>query len=115
MPTEICLPHSQNLHALECLLYLKPLNFKGILQGDLMFTQKLKKTRGITSASGKKEQVISFQPNTIVYTVPEKTGLGGRIARAKLGIIFHTTYRGSSIDKLKASFGAGGSESQVEA
>ena len=90
----------------ECLLYLKPLNFKGILQGDLMFTQKLKKTRGITSPSGKKEQVISFQPNTIVYTVPEKTGLGQRIARAKLGIIFHTTYRGSSIDKLKASFGA---------
>ena len=27
---------------------------QGILQGDLMFTQKLKKTRGITSPSGKK-------------------------------------------------------------
>ena len=29
----------------ECLLYLKMPKFKGILQGDLMFTQKVKKTR----------------------------------------------------------------------
>ena len=65
---------------------------------------KVKKTRGITSPSGKKEQVISFQPNTIVYTVPEKTGLGQRIARAKLVIIFHTTYRGLIYRQVKTSF-----------
>ena len=50
--------------------------------------------------------MISFQPNTIVYTVPEKTGLGQRIARAKLELSFTQHIEDSSIDKLKASFGA---------
>ena len=50
--------------------------------------------------------MISFTPNTITYMVPEESQLGARISRAKLGIIFHTTYKGSSISKLKASFGA---------
>ena len=107
-PADVMRNHSGDVANIlrEALLYLKPLNFKGILQGDMMFTTSMKKTKGITSSSGKKEQVISFQPNTIVYTVPEKTGLGQRIARAKFGIIFHTTYTGSKIAKLKAKFGA---------
>ena len=107
-PADVMRNHSGDVANIlrEALLYLQPLNFKGILQGDLMFTQSMKKMRSVESPSGKKETVISFQPNTIVYTVPENTGLGQRIARAKFGIIFHTTYKGSSIAKLKASFGA---------
>jgi len=107
-PADVMRNHSGDVANIlrEALLYLQPLNFKGILQGDLMFTQSMKKMKSVESPSGKKEQVISFQPNTIVYTVPENTGLGRRIARAKFGIIFHTTYKGSTIQKLKASFGA---------
>ena len=58
------------------------------------------------SSSGKSEQMLSFQPNTIVYMVPEASGLGRKINSSKLGIIFHTTYKGSSFDKLSAKFGA---------
>jgi len=107
-PADVMRNHSGDVANIlrEALLYLAPLNFKGILQGDLMFTQSMKKMKSIESPSGKKETVISFQPNTIVYTIPENTGLGQRVARAKFGIIFHTTYTGSSIAKLKASFGA---------
>jgi len=38
--------------------------------------------------------------------VPENTPFGKKIARSKLGIIFHTTYKGRSFDKLNAKFGA---------
>ena len=107
-PADVMRNHSGDVANIlrEALLYLAPLNFKDILQGDLMFIQSMKKMKSIESPSGKKETVISFQPNTIVYTIPENTGLGQRVARAKFGIIFHTTYKGSSIAKLKASFGA---------
>jgi len=46
-----------------------------------------------------------FTPNTITYAVPTNTGIGERIGRAKLGIIFHTSYEGPDIANLKASYG----------
>ena len=79
---------------------------KEILQGDLMFTQSGKKKTTYKDPSGKQEQMISFQPNTIVYMVPENTPFGKKIDRSKLGIVFHTTYKGASFDKLSAKFGA---------
>ena len=90
----------------ECLEYLPSLGIKEILQGDLMFTSSGKKTTTYKDGSGKSEQMISFQPNTIVYMVPENTPFGRKIASSKLGIVFHTTYKGSSFDKMKAKFGA---------
>ena len=79
---------------------------KEILQGDLMYrSSTLKKTTYKTS-SGKSEQMFSFQPNTIVYMVPENSGLGRRMNSSKLGIIFHTTYKGNKMNKLSAKFGA---------
>ena len=90
----------------ECLEYLSGIGMKEILQGDLMFTSSGKKTTTYKDGSGKSEQMISFQPNTIVYMVPENTPFGKKIARSKLGIVFHTTYKGSSFDKMKAKFGA---------
>ena len=90
----------------ECLEYLSGIGMKEILQGDLMFTSSCKKTTTYKDGSGKSEQMISFQPNTIVYMVPENTPFGKKIARSKLGIVFHTTYKGSSFDKMKAKFGA---------
>ena len=90
----------------ECLQYLPSLGIKEILQGDLMFTSSGKKMTTYKSNSGKSEQMISFQPNTIVYMVPENTPFGRKIARSKLGIVFHTTYKGRSFDKMNAKFGA---------
>ena len=90
----------------DCLRYLSGIGMKEILQGDLLYRNSTLKKTTYKSASGKSEQMISFQPNTIVYMVPEASGLGRKINSSKLGIIFHTTYKGRSIDKLKASFGA---------
>ena len=90
----------------ECLQYLSGIGMKQILQGDLMYINTSKKKTTYKDPSGKSEQMISFQPNTIVYMVPENTPFGKKIDTSKLGIVFHTTYKGASFDKLKASFGA---------
>ena len=90
----------------DCLQYLSGLGMKEILQGDLMFTQSGEKKTTYKDPTGKQEQMISFQPNTIVYMVPEGTPFGKKINSSKLGIIFHTTYKGKDFQSLKASFGA---------
>ena len=51
------------------------------------------------------ESVISFQPNTIVYTVPVNSPMGKKIHKAKMGIVFHTGYNGSSLQAMNATFG----------
>lgn len=83
------------------LKYLKPLGIQGILQGDLMFDDDIKKAETIEG-----EEVISFQPNTIKYTVPKDSDIGRQIQKQKIGVVFHTTYTGQSITTLKAKFGA---------
>jgi hypothetical protein len=44
-----------------------------------------------------------FKPNTITYAVEADSDLGKRIARSKIGIVFHTTYKNL---QSGASFGA---------
>ena len=91
----------------ECLKYLPSLGIKGVIQGDLLFTSGDKKTATIDGTKS-----IVFTPNTITYAVPVvKTGFFGsslydNINKAKVGIIFHTSYSGNKIASLKASFGA---------
>ena len=82
-----------------CLKYLSELGITGILQGDLLFTDD--KSNKVIGG----ESVISFQPNTIVYTVPVNSTIGKQINNAKMGIVFHTSYSGTSIGSLTASFG----------
>ena len=82
-----------------CLAQLKRLNIKGILQGDLLFTNDKK----VISIDG--EKMLSFTPNTITYAVPQNSGIGKRIANAKMGIVFHTQYNGKKMNSLSASFG----------
>jgi hypothetical protein len=82
-----------------CLANLSRLNIKGILQGDLLFTNDLK------SISIDGEKMISFTPNTITYAVPVNSDIGRRINRAKMGIVFHTQYSGRTMSNLSASFG----------
>ena len=83
-----------------CLAHLPRLGIKGIVQGDLLFTPG-----DIKNVSIRGEKAIAFTPNTITYAVPQDSPLASRILRAKLGIIFHTSYSGRSMNKLKASFG----------
>ena len=76
------------------------LGMKEILQGDLMFTDDV----DTTDIDG--ESHYTFQPNTILYAVPVDSKIGQQIKQAKIGIVWHTTYKGSTIEDLKASFGA---------
>lgn len=85
---------------LDSFKYFSKLGMKEILQGDLMFTSDKKKV----TIDGKK--FITFQPNTILYMVQEDSKIGKEINNAKIGIVFHTTYTGSTIEDLSASFGA---------
>ena len=86
---------------LDAFRYLSKLNFKNVMQGDLMFTQSDKKVEKIGNLD-----YVTFQPNTIKYAAVTGSPLASEIMAAKLGIVFHTTYTGSSIEGLSASFGA---------
>ena len=75
------------------------LGIKGVIQGDLMFTNDISKET-IEGVS-----YYTFQPNTIVYAVPVDSDLGKIMNTAKIGVVWHTTYTGSSLPEMKASFG----------
>ena len=76
------------------------LGIKNVLQGDLMFTDDVETTK-IDGVS-----YYTFQPNTIVYAVPIDSDMGNMIKKAKVGIVWHTTYTGKELQSMKASFGA---------
>ena len=71
----------------------------GVYQGDLMFTDDLKQE------TINNEDYITFHPNTIVYAIPVDSDLGRSVRRAKSGVVWHTTYTGTSFETMKASFG----------
>ena len=81
------------------LRYLKKLPITGILQGDMMFGPGDIKTKNIDGVMH-----YTFKPNTIMYAVPVNSDLGKKIKTAKMGIVFHTTYSGKSIQDMTASF-----------
>ena len=84
----------------DCLRYFSALNIKGVIQGDLLFTEG---TKSITTIGGKR--CVVFQPNTITYAIPLDTELGQRVNASKIGIVFHTTYTGSTMEGMSAGFG----------
>jgi len=79
--------------------YLSTLSIPDVVQGDLLFTDD----KYETNIGG--DTCVAFQPNTIVYAVPKDTDIGQKIQEAKLGIVFHTSYSGKSLDTMSASFG----------
>jgi hypothetical protein len=83
------------------LRYLPELGINGVMQGDMMFTSQDLKTETIEGKS-----YITFQPNTIVYAVPNDSKLAQSIKSAKMGVVWHTTYNGDTMADMKASFGA---------
>ena len=80
---------------------LQGLGIKGVLQGDMLYT-----TGDLSSQTIDGESMLTFTPNTITYAVPSNSGLASKINSSQMGIVFHTTYSGDTIENLKASFGA---------
>jgi len=60
-----------------------PENFKGFIQGDLLYTQTPPEQAGN----------LVFQPNTIAYSIPAASKLGQEIADSEVGIAIHTRYK----------------------
>ena len=87
------------------LQYFKPLGITGVIQGDLLFTEKDKKTVTVNN-----ENLITFTPNTITYGVPVNSDMGKKISTAKIGVVFHTHYNGDDLSSMTASAGAPTSE-----
>ena len=81
------------------LRYLPKLGIKGVLQGDMMFTKGDIDKKVIDGVS-----YITFQPNTIVYAVPADSKLARAMLDAQVGVVFHTSYVGKSLEDMKASF-----------
>ena len=79
--------------------HLPKLGIKGVLQGDMMFA---KEDLAIKTIEG--ERYVTFHPNTIVYAVPLGSDLGKEILNSKMGIVFHTEYKGTKLEDMKSSF-----------
>ena len=73
------------------------LGIKGVLQGDLLYTK--------SNLESNIDDHWTFQPNTIVYAVPKDSDIGKQIAKSKIGIVWHTTYSGDTLEDMTASFG----------
>ena len=80
--------------------HLKDLGIEGVLQGDLLFTKGDLKQVNI---EGKPH--LAFKPNTITYVVPADSETAKEMQAADIGIVFHTSYSGNSMDEMKATFG----------
>ena len=86
---------------LKCLVHLKKINIQGVVQGDLLFTDD-----DITRKNIEGKPHITVTPNQLTYAVPEQSDIGKQIDNAKVGIIFHTTYEGETLESMTASAGA---------
>ena len=77
---------------------LKKIGIKGVIQGDIMFTQPDLKAETIDG-----QKYITFHPNTIVYAIPKEQA--SDVLNAKIGVVWHTSYTGDSFENMTASFG----------
>lgn len=76
------------------------LGIEGVVQGDFLYSREDIKEDNIDG-----EPHITFHPNTIVYAVPKKSKLAQEILKSKIGVVWHTRYRGNSFEAMRASFG----------
>ena len=79
---------------------LPALGIKGIIQGDFLFGPG-----DVSSKSIGGEKYLTFHPNTIVYAFPVKSQGAKEVKKSRIGIVWHTTYSGSSFESLTASYG----------
>ena len=81
------------------LKYLPKLGITDVLQGDMLFTQDDLSTETIDGIP-----YTTFTPNTITYAIPKESA--SKIEKSKMGIVWHTTYTGDTLQSMRASFGA---------
>lgn len=84
-----------------CLKYFPELNIRGVIQGDLLFTDEDVATKTID-----KERYYTATPNTLTYAWPADSDLGKAVNTAKVGAVFHTYYSGAGpLNNMNAGFG----------
>jgi hypothetical protein len=84
-----------------CLEYFPELKIKGVVQGDLLFTDEDVVTKTIDG-----ERYYTATPNTLTYAWPADSKLGKAVNSAKVGAVFHTYYSGAGpINNMNAGFG----------
>ena len=81
--------------------YFSQLGIKGVIQGDLMFTDSTLKTETIDG-----EKLYTFRPNTITYAIPVDHPIGRAAGQSKIGVVFHTHYTGDDLPTMQARAGA---------
>ena len=84
-----------------CLKYFPELKIKGVVQGDLLFTDEDVATKTIDG-----ERYYTATPNTLTYAWPADSKLGKAVHSAKVGVVFHTYYSGAGpVNSMNAGFG----------
>ena len=84
-----------------CLKYFPELKIKGVVQGDLLFTDEDVATKTIDG-----ERYYTATPNTLTYAWPADSKLGKAVNSAKVGVVFHTYYSGAGpVNSMNAGFG----------
>ena len=84
-----------------CLKYFPELGIKGVIQGDLLFTDEDVATKTIDG-----ERYYTATPNTLTYAWAADSALGKAVNTAKVGAVFHTYYSGAGpLNNMNAGFG----------
>jgi len=89
-----------NVKLKAALSELPALGIKGVVQGDFLYGPGDVKTKKIAG-----ESYVTFHPNTIVYAVPSQSAGAAAIKNSKIGIVWHTTYKGDTFASMRASYG----------
>lgn len=79
---------------------LSKLGITGVVQGDFLYSKE-----DIREVDIDGESYITFHPNTIVYAIPKSSQLAREILASRIGVVWHTTYRGNTLESMSASFG----------
>lgn len=80
------------------LKHLDNLGITDVIQGDFLFSKEDLVTDTIDG-----QKYTTFHPNTIIYAIPYDDAQAVR--NAKIGIVWHTTYKGKDFESMKASYG----------
>jgi hypothetical protein len=82
------------------LKYLPSLGIKGVVQGDFLYSKSDLRAETIDG-----QKYLTFHPNTIVYAIPYDSQLAKTLKRTQIGIVWHTSYKGSSFENMSAQYG----------
>ena len=97
-------PSGKAQKLVESLQWLSKLNIPAdtVLQGDLLWTEG-----DHAYVTYENKRYVSVHPNTLMYAWLAESDEGIAVRNAKLGIVFHTTYRGQDdLSNYNATFGA---------